>query len=255
VKKIQLRTALAAGSALAAIFALTLPAWALSVTVDGQMVGFSPPPIERAGRVFVPLRGVFQRLGATVVYSNGVINATGDGRNVSLTIGSTSATVNGQSQTLDQAPFIIGASTYVPLRFISESLGVIVNYDANNQIVALVTNSGPPEQGPPPQGGPPRGMMRGDDSVILTAMEPAQDSQVRGERPTISANFTRRVDPNSLHVTLDGLDITGDATRSLHGIVYQPNSPLESTRHTVEVDGNLADGQSFHARWHFTSGT
>jgi len=254
VKQPQLRNAVAAGAALAAIFATTLPAWALSVTVDGEMVGFSPPPIERTGRVFVPLRGVFQRLGATVVYANGVINATGNGRNISLTIGSTTATVNGQPQTVDQAPFIIGASTYVPLRFISEALGVIVNYDASNQLVALVTSNGPPEQGPPPQGPPPRGMMRGDE-VILTEMQPAQDSQVRGLRPTISANFTRRVDPNSLHVMLDGLDITGDATRTPHGIVYQPQSPLESTRHTVEVDGTLADGQSFHARWRFTSGT
>jgi hypothetical protein len=63
------------------------------VTVNGNQVNFSPEPIIQAGRVFVPLRGVFERLGASVVYSDGTINATGAGRNISLQIGSTQATI------------------------------------------------------------------------------------------------------------------------------------------------------------------
>ena len=71
-------------------------------------MSFDQPPIVRAGRVFVPLRGVFERLGASVVYANGQINATGRGRTVSLRIGSTQATVDGQPTTLDVAPFVVG---------------------------------------------------------------------------------------------------------------------------------------------------
>jgi hypothetical protein len=113
---------------------------AQTVTIDGQVTNFSPPPIERVGRVFVPLRGVFERLGASVVYQGGVINASGNGRNISLTIGSTQATVNGNPQTLDVAPFIVGASTYVPLRFVSQALGASVNYDNSTSTVAINTN-------------------------------------------------------------------------------------------------------------------
>ena len=96
----------------------------VSVTLNGAPLNLNPAPQERAGRVFVPLRGVFEQLGASVVYDNGTINAQkGHERSVSLHVGSTAATVDGQPQTLDVAPFIIGASTYVPLRFVSQSLG------------------------------------------------------------------------------------------------------------------------------------
>ena len=114
----------------------------VQVTVNGSAVDIAPAPIVQGGRVFVPLRGVFEQLGASVVYSNGTINATGNGRDISLQIGSTQATVNGQSQTIDVAPFIVGASTYVPLRFISESLGDSVNWDDANSIAAINTGGG-----------------------------------------------------------------------------------------------------------------
>src|SRR5262249_2519893 len=108
----------------AAIAAMVLPAApglaqsSVTVIVNGQTMSFDQPPIVRNGRVFVPLRGIFEQLGASVVYANGQINATGNNRTVSLTIGSTQATVNGQSQILDVAPFIVGSRTLVPLRFI-----------------------------------------------------------------------------------------------------------------------------------------
>jgi hypothetical protein len=114
----------------------------VQVTVNGSVVDIAPPPIVDAGRVFVPLRGVFEQLGASVVYSNGTINATGNGRNISLAIGSTQATVNGQPQTIDVAPFIVGASTYVPLRFISEALGDSVSWDDAQSIAAIDTGGG-----------------------------------------------------------------------------------------------------------------
>src|ERR1700674_317955 len=116
------------------------------IIVNGQYVSFDQPPIERGGRVFVPLRGVFERLGATVVYDNGTINATGNGRNIQLHIGSTAATVNGQQTNLDAAPFLVGARTLVPLRFISESLGANVNYDGNSRTVsvAMAAAAAPP---------------------------------------------------------------------------------------------------------------
>ena len=115
----------------------------VEVTVNGSEVDIAPAPILQAGRVFVPLRGVFEQLGASVVYSDGTINATGNGRDISLQIGSTQATVNGQPQTIDVAPFIAGESTYVPLRFISEALGDSVSWDDANSIAAIDTGGGP----------------------------------------------------------------------------------------------------------------
>src|SRR6202051_2778371 len=120
------------------------------VVVNGQTVYFDQPPIERSGRVFVPLRGVFERLGASVVYDNGLINATGNGRNISLKIGSNLATINGETYSSDVAPFLVGARTLVPLRFIAEALGASVNYDSGSQTVSISSNNVSSGGTPPP---------------------------------------------------------------------------------------------------------
>jgi hypothetical protein len=103
------------------------------------------------GRVFVPLRSVFENLGASVVYSNGQINATGNNTEIALTIGSTQATVNGSPVTIDVAPFIVGASTYVPLRFVSQALGANVSWDEADQVVDITTGNvaSAPDSAPP----------------------------------------------------------------------------------------------------------
>lgn len=246
-----------AATALLASSAAALPARAagpVSVTLNGNPLTLNPAPTERAGRVFVPLRGVFENLGATVVYANGTINASGRGHSVSLRINSQTATVDGQQQTLDVAPFIIGASTYVPLRFVSQALGATVNYDGANRVVALGTNGGgnaPSGQTitPVPQAG------RGGE-ITLTNMTPARGAEVTSRRPTIEATFGGgTVDPNTVHVTVDGLDVTNDSTRSTTGILYAPRSPLQPGRHTVNVSGTDSRGGAFNRSWAFTSGT
>jgi hypothetical protein len=244
VQPSSLLRSLAAVSALAAVtFASALPAFALSVTVNGQAIALAPPPIERAGRVFVPLRGVFEKLGASVVYEAGVINANGSGRTISLKIGSNQATVNGSAQTVDTPPFIVGATTYVPLRFISEALGAGVNYDATNKLVALTTGQAPVAA-----------TVATPLARILRGSAPERDAYVGSTKPTISSNFSQRVDPNSVRITLDGLDISRSATISDSGFIYAPPSPLQSIKHHMAVAGKLAGGQDFSEEWSFTSG-
>lgn len=241
------RHSVGAAATLAAVAALAVPALALSVTVNGQSVSFQPAPIERAGRVFVPLRGVFERLGASVVYANGTINAQGNGHAISLRIGSTQATIDGQSKFVDVAPFVVGASTYVPLRFVSQALGAGVNFDSSNQIVALTTSGGS-------QGGNGTPAPNPAAANLLKTLEPARGATVGASRPTVQATFRQAVDPNSLRLTLDGLDITNASTRSETGFIYAPPSPLQSTSHTVTVVGKTRSGQDFSNMWRFTSG-
>ncbi len=243
--------AVAAVAALGIVASAAVPAFALSVTVNGQPATFSPPPIERAGRVFVPLRGVFERLGATVVYSGGVINATGNNRTISLHIGSTQATVSGQPKALDVAPFIVGASTYVPLRFVSEALGAGVNYDSAHQIVALTTSGGGSGSG----GGSAPAPAAAATGPALKALEPAAGASVGAQKPTISANFVQPADPNTVHITVDGRDVTSASTFSSTGFIYAPQSPLQSMAHTVVASGKLEGGAPFSQSWTFTSGS
>lgn len=222
----------------------------VTVQVNGTTVNLNPPPTERAGRVFVPLRGVFEQLGASVVYASRTINATGRGHSVSLHVGSQQAVVDGQTQTLDVAPFIIGASTYVPLRFVSQALGAGVNYDGANNIVAInVSGAGaaPPQNAaPPPANGSP---------VTIGNLLPTRDATIRGGRPTIQATFEGgTVDANSVRVDFDGRDVTGQTYISTRGITYTPPSQIPAERHTVRIVGSDSAGAQFARSWSFTSG-
>ncbi len=93
---VPIRVACLVGAALGIVWCVPAAGQGVSVTLNGSTLNLSPAPQERAGRIFVPLRGIFEQLGASVVYQNGIINAQGNGRAVSLRIGSTQATVNGQ---------------------------------------------------------------------------------------------------------------------------------------------------------------
>lgn len=241
---------------------ITLAQSDVSVTLNGAPLTLNPAPQVQAGRVFVPLRGVFEQLGASVVYDNGMINAQkGHDRSVSLHVGSTQATVDGQPTTIDVAPFIVGASTYVPLRFISQALGASVNYDATNRIVALNEGGGPPPpnmQGPPPDQRamqPPPPPMTQSGALRVVDMRPARDGAVASRRPTIEANFAGgRANPNTVRVSIDGLNVTNDASRSPSGIVYNPPSDLQPGSHRVRVEGTDMNGAPFAAQWSFVSG-
>ena len=62
-----------------------------------------------------------------------------DSAGVNMTIGATSAGVNGQNVTIDQPTIIIGGRVLVPLRFEAEAFGVAVYWDASDRIVTVTS--------------------------------------------------------------------------------------------------------------------
>jgi hypothetical protein len=228
-------------------------AQSVTVIVNGQPVNFSQPPIVRAGRVFVPLRGVFEGLGASVVYANGQINATGRGRNISLTINSTQTTVNGQPETIDVAPFLVADTTYVPLRFISQALGASVNWNDSTSTVTINAGGGPPPGPPrpphppyPPQPGPP------GYAVHLVSVSPT--GTIYGSRPTLSFQFDHRVQLGALRVRFDGNNVTSNVSQSGRSFYLNLPWPVQHGPHHVRVTGTTVDGVSFDLSWEFVRG-
>lgn len=112
----------------------------ISVQVDGQPVRFNgTEPQYRDGRVFVPLRGVFEEMGATVNWrpaSRTVIARRGD-KDVQLRIGDRTASIDGQPVTMDVPAMIINGATMVPIRFLSESLGADVSWNSAQRLVMI----------------------------------------------------------------------------------------------------------------------
>ncbi|HTZ54936.1 MAG TPA: copper amine oxidase N-terminal domain-containing protein [Candidatus Acidoferrum sp.] len=218
----------------------------VTVIVNGSTMQFDQPPVEQAGRVFVPLRSIFEQLGASVVYQNGQINATGDGRNVSLQIGSTNATVNGQSQTLDSPPFVEGSRTLVPLRFVAQALGANVDWN-NNTSTVTITGSG--HRG----GGSGPGYNRPMPPPMNPAAYLTNRSPVGNARPTtpVRATFTQPVRRDSVRVTIDGNDVSSSVYFNGNGFQYTPRRPFYPGQHSVRVSGVTQNGASFATSWEF----
>jgi hypothetical protein len=125
---------------------LALPAMALAaptVQLDGQPLTFEVAPIIEDGRTLVPLRAIFEALGATVSWDAETQTATavkGD-TTVVITIGSTEPTVNGEVTTLDVPAKIVEDRTLAPLRFVGEAFGGTVGYDADTELITINTGS------------------------------------------------------------------------------------------------------------------
>jgi hypothetical protein len=224
--KIHVRSCLVTAMAATLFFgvcSVAVRADAPAVMVNGRLVSFDQPPVEQAGRVFVPLRGVFEQLGATVVYDNGLINATGNGRNISLHVGSTQATVNGQTQTLDVAPFVVGARTLVPLRFVAQALGAAVAWDQNSNTVRI--NSGAAAIS---NGGRGVGYANGRPN-FLSAISPMGGTRVRG-----SFSLTGMTRPNAT-VTI----VASARTGGISGLFDASGVQRSQTTTTADGNGNF----------------
>ena len=238
----------AACSAALALAAASLPVLAQNVTVNvnGQNMSFDQPPVMRNNRVFVPMRAIFERLGSTVVYSNGVINAQGNGRAVHLAIGSTDASINGNHFTMDVAPFTVAGRTEVPLRFVAQALGAGVNWDANTSTVYIKTSGGAPSENITPQ--PPA-----NASFHLDNEQPQNGTTVMTTHPAIHATFSEPVNRDSLRVSVDGRDVTPQVYANPNGFDVTANFELTPGQHRVTTSGTTAAGATFNAGWSFST--
>lgn len=115
------------------------------VYVNGQPVSFDVPPTIEGGRVLVPLRPVFEALGAAVHYdapSRSITARRGESL-IRLAVDSTAAIVNGAPVTLDVPARVIDGRTLVPVRFAGEALGEPVQWN-ENRTVAIGNSPAPP---------------------------------------------------------------------------------------------------------------
>ncbi len=139
------RTLLAA--LLVACTVFTLSAFAedegrvITVTLDGNPITFDVPPQLIDGRTMVPLRMIFEALGAEVTWDDATQTASGvkGDTTVKITIDEKVLYKNGQAITLDVPAQLVNDRTLVPVRAISESFAVDVDWDDATSTVILVT--------------------------------------------------------------------------------------------------------------------
>ena len=123
------------------VFALSGTALAApTVYLDNQQLTFTDTqPIIEDGRTLVPLRAIFEAMGAKVEWNQDTQTATATKRetNVILQIGSTTPTVNGQVVRLDVPGKIVNGRTLAPLRFVGEAFGGNVRWEATTETIYI----------------------------------------------------------------------------------------------------------------------
>ncbi len=114
----------------------------IEIIFNRRVLDTDVPAQLREGRVLVPLRSIFEALAMSVEWipDSGTIIGTRDNTIIQLVVGSTRTMVNGKEGVLDVPPAIIGGRTMVPVRFIAESTGQDVAWNAETRQV-IITSS------------------------------------------------------------------------------------------------------------------
>lgn len=113
-----------------------------TVFVNGREIVSDTPTVIVNGSTMLPFRAVFNALGVpdnqiTWDGKSSSIEVKTENKFIFLVIGTTGAIVNDTLIMLDNPPYIQDGRTMVPVRFVSESLGAVVEWDEVNKKVLI----------------------------------------------------------------------------------------------------------------------
>lgn len=110
--------------------------------------------LVKDGQIYVPLRSMFEQMGATVTASadGRTISAVKPDATVSVTVGVPQVVINGETRPLDVPPIIYNGIVLVPVRVLSEALGAYVQWlpDRHVVVVRYIPATPPPTPTPEP---------------------------------------------------------------------------------------------------------
>ena len=124
-------------------------------TPDRNKAGRVLAALVKNGTILVPLRSMFEAMGATVSWDPASKTATAQktGASVQVTLGKNEAVINGEARPLDVPPEMYKGAVVVPIRVMSEALGAYVQWVPDRRIA--VVRYVPPTPVPPPPPPPP----------------------------------------------------------------------------------------------------
>lgn len=111
----------------------------ITVILNGETLSFDQPPYIENGTTRVPMRAIFEALGATVDYdaTTKTITVRKGSTIIELITGASTAKINGREMTLTTSVENKNGSTMVPLRFVSEAFGAEVIWDGENKVINI----------------------------------------------------------------------------------------------------------------------
>lgn len=111
----------------------------ISLQINGSEISAEVPPTVIDGRTMVPVRAIFEAVGANIDFDaeTKTITARKGDTTVNMTVGANAVTVNNKEVQLDAPAVIVNGRTLAPARFVAETFGYTVQWDAENKIVKI----------------------------------------------------------------------------------------------------------------------
>ena len=158
----------------------------VSVVLNNKHLKFDFPAIIVNGRTLVPLRAIFEALGATVEWdgSTQTVTSTLKGTTLKLTIGSNVLYKNGTPITLDVPAQLINNRTMVPVRAVSDAFGANVKWDGDTRTVYIST----------------QGKL---NALIINADAELTDNDAALMRETLLNNKLLPIDEQNFHIAFE----------------------------------------------------
>lgn len=186
----------------------------IKVYVDNELLSFNTDPVQTEGTTLVEFTTVFNALGLTYEWDPVEKSVFGYNEDtyLILTIGDKTAYVNGEEITLNVAPKIVNNKTFVPLRFVGESTGALVDWNQNTRVITIES---------------PVYVPVFENSTLIDAtwgMTLSQVKEVMGQQLEIS---------DDTHLYYDGIDIAG---YSNFADLTFTNGKLSQIAYIVDVD-------------------
>jgi hypothetical protein len=117
-----------------------LPTRIIAIAINGEDIAADPAPRVVNGRLLVPIVRIYGALGISISRDGDNIVAAAPRKTIALRLGSDIARIDNQTVRMDGPATEIDGATYVPLRFVADSLGAGVSYDAKAARVDVVSS-------------------------------------------------------------------------------------------------------------------
>ncbi len=117
----------------------------ITVLVNGKKVTSDVPPyIDKNSRTLVPIRFVAEAFGSQVDWNaeEQKVTIVRRDKTVILYINSNAYSVNDEAKKMDTIASITQGRTMVPIRFIAEAFGAVVNWDGKTKTVKITIDNG-----------------------------------------------------------------------------------------------------------------
>lgn len=126
------------------LFSVGVSAYAntgINVILDGDFIDFEVGPQIIDGRTMVPIRAMFEKMGAAVIWSaetNSAICKKGD-TVVCMTLNDKNMYINNQKIVMDASPVVVDGRILAPARYVAEAFGADVQWDDSAGTVIIST--------------------------------------------------------------------------------------------------------------------